>query len=187
MRIISGNFKGKKLLIPNKTISRPLKDIVKESIFNVIHHSRKIKVFVENSHVLDLFSGSGSFGLECLSRKAEKVIFVEKNFSAVDILQKNLNSLKNVHNYEIIKEDCFNFFEQNNKDNKKKFDIIFIDPPYKEKKLNLIIEKIKYKKLLNHNGLIIIHRHKNDNLKFSEKISVHEIRNYGISKIYYCS
>ena len=78
MRIIGGDYKGKKLVLPNDKKTRPLKDLVKESIFNLIHHSKKINLDIHNSLILDLFSGSGSFGLECISRGAKKVTFVEK-------------------------------------------------------------------------------------------------------------
>ena len=75
MRIISGKYKGKKILFPDKSITRPLRDRVKESIFNILQHSNKIQFEFKNSIVLDLFSGSGSFGLECLSRDAKKIFF----------------------------------------------------------------------------------------------------------------
>ena len=68
MRIISGIFKGKKLIIPKDKHTRPLKDNVKESIFNILEHSNLINYKISNSNVLDLFSGVGSFGLECISR-----------------------------------------------------------------------------------------------------------------------
>ena len=74
MRIIGGKFKGKKLLLPIDKKTRPLKDLVKESIFNLIENSNKYKIFIQNSAVLDLFSGSGSFGLECISRGVEKIV-----------------------------------------------------------------------------------------------------------------
>ena len=77
MRIIAGNFKGKKILIPKDKKTRPLKDLTKESIFNIINHSNKFQVNLKNANVLDLFSGVGSFGIECLSRGANKVIFIE--------------------------------------------------------------------------------------------------------------
>ena len=82
MRIISGIFKGKKILQPKDQKTRPLKDLTKESIFNIIEHSKKFKVELKNSIILDLFSGTGSFGIECLSRNAKKVIFVE-NLSSI--------------------------------------------------------------------------------------------------------
>ena len=78
MRIISGNFKGKKLFVPLNKNTRPLKDLVKESIFNLINHSKNINLEIENSLILDLFSGTGSFGVECLSRGARKVFFFRK-------------------------------------------------------------------------------------------------------------
>ena len=75
MRIISGVHKGKKILLPINKNTRPLRDLVKESIFNLIQHSSKFDIKVSNSDVLDLFSGSGSFGLECISRGASRVDF----------------------------------------------------------------------------------------------------------------
>ena len=77
MRIISGNFKGKKLFIPEDENTRPLKDNVKESIFNILEHSKLISYSLNNSKILDLFSGVGSFGLECISRKSSHVTFFE--------------------------------------------------------------------------------------------------------------
>ena len=78
MRIISGLLKGKKINFLSNSITRPLKDSVRENIFNILKHSKIINLRVENSNVLDLYSGVGSFGIECLSRGAKKVIFVEK-------------------------------------------------------------------------------------------------------------
>ena len=75
MRIISGNYKNKKLYFPKNSKTRPLKDSVKENIFNILNHSTKIKIRIKNSSILDLYSGSGSFGLECISRQAAKVFF----------------------------------------------------------------------------------------------------------------
>ena len=77
MRIISGNFKNKKLNFPKSLKTRPLKDNVKENIFNIIEHSNKIDVRIKNSQVLDLYAGIGAFGLECISRGAKKVSFVD--------------------------------------------------------------------------------------------------------------
>jgi 16S rRNA (guanine966-N2)-methyltransferase len=184
MRIISGTFKGKKLFLPKDEITRPLKDLVKESIFNLIQHSNKINIDIKDSLILDLFSGSGSFGIECLSREAKKVIFLENYSKAINILEKNLKSLKNINNFEIIEKNCYDFFKSNQNINLK-LDIIFMDPPYKELKINEIIEQIKERNLLNKNGVIIIHRHKKDTLKLTRKINIIEERFYGISKISY--
>ena len=179
MRIIGGKFKGKKLFLPKDKNTRPLKDIVKESIFNLIQHSKKINLEIENSLVLDLFSGTGSFGIECISRRSKRVIFYENYNKAIEILQKNLDSLKNIKNYKIYKSD---FFSSNMKFDYG-FDLIFIDPPYKETKVNEIIEKILENKMLNKNGILIIHRHKKDNIEITKKLKILENRNYGISKI----
>ena len=107
MRIIAGNFKGKKILEPKDIKTRPLKDLTKESIFNIINHSNKFKVNIENSKVLDLFSGVGSFGIECLSRGAKHVTFIENYTGVLPILKKNLNNLNISQRYEIIEENIF--------------------------------------------------------------------------------
>ena len=184
MRIIGGNFKGKKISLPNDKKTRPLKDIVKESIFNLIEHSNMIKVNITNSVVLDLFSGSGSFGLECLSRNAKKVFFFENYPAAIEVLNRNVKSLKNIDNYRIFENDCFDYFKTI-KNFDYNCDIIFIDPPYKETKVNEIIENILIKKILNKNGIIIIHRHKNETEELTKKINIFESRTYGISKIFF--
>ena len=93
MRIISGLFKGKKILEPKDINTRPLKDMTKESIFNIINHSNKFSINLKKSKVLDLFAGTGSFGLECLSRNVEFVTFVENYIGILPILKKNLNNL----------------------------------------------------------------------------------------------
>ena len=92
--------------------------------------------------------------------------------------------LKNNSNYEIIDKDFFKFFETKNTIDLK-FDIIFVDPPYKELKINEIIEIIKINQLLNEKGVIIVHRHKKDNVKLTNKIKIIENRNYGISNIFF--
>ena len=182
MRVISGNFRGKKLFFPNNKTTRPLKDMVKESIFNLLIHSKKISLDIENSIILDLFSGSGSFGIECISRKAKKVIFLEDHYEALKILEKNLKLLKNIENHLIIKKNFFKYFKIN-QNFKETFNLIFIDPPYQEKRINEIIEIIIKNKILAKNGVIIIHRHKNDDIVITEKFCVIEERVYGLSKI----
>ena len=85
MRIIGGNFKGKKIITPSDKSTRPLKDMVRESIFNIIEHSKNEFVNLDNAKILDLFSGTGSFGIECISRGAEKVIFFENYINSIKI------------------------------------------------------------------------------------------------------
>ena len=180
MRIISGFYKGKKILEPKDIKTRPLKDLTKESIFNIIEHSNKIKISLQKSKVLDLFSGVGSFGIECLSRGVEEVTFVEKYSGVLPVLKKNLLNLNKVNNYKIIEKDIYedNFFESFI----DKFDIIFLDPPYKDD-LNITLEKIKNAHLLNTDGIIILHRHKNQKDIFPKNFEVIENKKYGISKV----
>jgi len=182
MRIISGRFKGKKLSRPTDLNTRPLRDMVKESIFNLIQHSNKINFKIDNADVLDLFSGSGSFGLECVSRGCKNVVFIENYSKILDILKKNINSLKLEKNFKIIENDCFKILNKSIFLNTK-FDLIFIDPPYKEIKLDILINRIVECKVLKNNGLIIIHRHKKDDQKLTEKLKILDQRIYGISKI----
>jgi len=150
MRIISGSFKGKKIIEPKDKKTRPLKDLTKESIFNIIRHSNKFKINFANSYVLDLFSGVGSFGIECLSRGVKKVTFIE-NYQGVIL------------------------------------DIIFLDPPYKDKNLENLLNKIKDQNVLNKNGIIVLHRHKNEIDHLPPNFQIIEQKVYGISKIIFLS
>ena len=181
IRIISGSFKGKKLSEPKDSKTRPLKDLTKESIFNIINHSNKFQINIVGSNVLDLFSGVGSFGIECLSRGAKKVIFYENYVGVIPILKKNLSNLKSLKNYKIIEKNIYDANVSLKSD--IVFDIIFLDPPFKEEKINFLVEKIKKNKILKKNGIMIIHRHKKDNTKISEKMNILDERIYGISKI----
>ena len=185
MRIISGSFKGKKIFEPRDNKTRPLKDLTKESIFNLINHSNKLKINLINSKILDLFSGVGSFGLECISRGVNKVVFVENYISVLRVLKKNLNNLESVKNYQIIEKNIYdkNIFLDFN----EQFNIIFLDPPYKDKNVNEILKRIEEKKLLHDNGVIILHRHKNETNLIPTNFKIIEERKYGISKIIFTS
>ena len=93
MRIISGTLKGKSINFLKNKNTRPLKDSVKESIFNILNHSNLIKTDIQNANILDLYSGVGSFGIESLSRNAKRVTFIEKDINASNILKENLKKL----------------------------------------------------------------------------------------------
>ena len=181
MRVISGVFRGKKIIEPKDSQTRPLKDLTKESIFNIINHSNKFMINLKNSNILDLFSGVGSFGIECLSRGVKNVTFVENYKNVLTILKKNLKNLKSTENYKIFEYDIY----KNKLFSKltKKFDIIFVDPPYKDKSIENILINIKKEKTLNNNGIIIIHRHKNESDIYPKGFKIIEEKKYGISKI----
>ena len=185
MRIIAGIFKGRKILKPLDISTRPLKDLTKESIFNIIQHSNKFNINLENSYILDLFSGVGSFGIECLSRGSKFVIFVENYKGVLPVLNKNLKNLQLTKNYLIIEKDIMNNFNFNSLNHK--FDIIFLDPPYKEKRLSSVLEKIIESNVLSKKGVIIIHRHKKQLDEFPKKLKILETKKYGISKIIFAS
>jgi len=181
MRIISGNFKGKKILLPKDKLTRPLKDLTKESIFNILKHSKLLNIELESSNVLDLFSGVGSFGLECLSRGAKNVTFLESYADVLSVLKKNINNLNQQNQTKVIEKDIF--AENTLKLLNDKFDIIFMDPPYKEKKLFFLLNVITELELLNNGGVIIIHRHKKEEDDLPKEFNLILEKNYGISKI----
>ena len=181
MRIISGKSKGKKIFDPKDINTRPLKDLTKESIFNIIIHSNKFDIALENSNVLDLFSGVGSFGLECLSRGSKNIIFVENYINVLPVLKKNILNLGYQDSSMVIESNILNQLNFKNFDNK--FDIIFIDPPYKEKGLTKIIIDIIETKILKKKGIVIIHRHKKEDDEFPKEFEIIEEKTYGISKV----
>ena len=185
MRVIGGKFKGKKLIEPKDKETRPLKDLTKESIFNIINHSNKFSIDIKKAQVLDLFSGVGSFGIECLSQGASHVTFIEKYEAVLPILKKNLDNLKSEINYDIIESDILNRLEF--KSLKLTYDLIFLDPPYKERALEDILNKIIENKILKKNGIIIIHRHRKEIDKFPKNFQLIDEKNYGISKIIFGS
>ena len=178
MRIIGGRLKGRIIHFLKTKNTRPLKDSVRENIFNILSHSNEISVELKNAFVLDLYSGIGSFGLECLSRGAKMVTFVEIDFEALKILKENLLKLS-IHNQaEIIKNRI-----ENIKNWKKRYNIFFFDPPFKDLKfINNLIE-LKSQKIYEKNHLIIIHREKNSKDDFEGILKILNEKVYGRSKI----
>ena len=188
MRIIAGKFKGISIYEPKDEKIRPLKDMVRESIFNFLAHSNKISFQIKQANVLDLYSGTGSFGLECISRGAIKVIFAEKEKDAVKILEKNIQKLKVEDKTRIFSDDVFNLIKKNNEipfsfSPDMKLDLIFCDPPFKDTSINDLIKLIIAKNLLKKNGIIILHRHKNAKEKLTDNFKIIDKRIYGLSKI----
>tara|TARA_B100000029_G_scaffold427938_1_gene437573 strand:- start:796 stop:1362 length:567 start_codon:yes stop_codon:yes gene_type:complete len=181
MRIISGIAKGKKILLPINKKTRPLKNIVRQSIFNILNHSNLLSLELKKCIVLDLFSGVGSFGLEAISRGVKKVIFFENYELATNLLIKNLNNLNFSKKAEINKK---NIYDLNSlKKLNYKFDIVFLDPPFKDKNLKILLNKIANSKILNSKSLIIIHRNKKSIDEFHENFKIARKEIYGSSKI----
>ena len=180
MRIISGSLKGKKINFLKSSVTRPLKDSVKENIFNIIKHSNHFDVRISNSKILDLYSGVGSFGLECISRGAREVTFVEKDQEASNILKKNVLDLSIHNTTKIVSEDVKNFLNQNIK---SKYQIIFLDPPFRDSKFIENIKLIKKYEFFEKKHIVIIHREKNTNDDYSENLFIILEKIYGRSKV----
>jgi len=182
MRIIGGTFKGIKIFESFDKNTRPLKDLVKESILNILAHSKDSRINLNNSSVLDLFAGTGSFGLECISRGASKVYFIDNYNQSIEILNKNIKKLRCEKKTRVLIEDVFSFFENGRLKNEK-FDLIFLDPPYKEENIKIILENIVKSKLLKDTGLIVLHRHKKTKDDIGSNFVIKRSVKYGISRI----
>ena len=148
----------------------------------MLTHSNKIFLRLEQSNILDLYAGTGSFGLECLSRQAKSVCFVEKRKDAVEILEKNIEKLKLKNKVKIFFNDVFDIIKKKNIF-ESKFDLIFCDPPFEDRNIEKLIELIFDEKLFSKNGIIILHRNKVVKEKLPNCIKIIEERTYGISKI----
>ena len=127
MRIIGGKFKGKLIQFLRVGKTRPLKDSVRENIFNILMHSNKLNIRIEGSDILDLYSGIGSFGIECISRGANKVTFIEQEKSAYKILEKNLENLKVLQDSKAINNKIENVINRF----KDKFSIFFFGSSFR--------------------------------------------------------
>ena len=147
MRIISGKARGTKLYTLEGNATRPTLDRVKESVFNILHND------IENSTVLDLFSGSGAIGLEFLSRGAKRAVLCDNSKDAIKIIKQNVQK---THFEEIAEVYNIEFTKLIEKLQNQKFDIIYIDPPYATDFIKISIEMIIEYKLVNENTKIIV-------------------------------
>ena len=170
MRVISGKFKKKKILLPDPKITRPLRDYVKESLFNLLTHTKSLNFEFDKSIVLDIFSGSGSFGIECLSRGSERAIFIEKNKDTLSILKKNINNFLLNNQCGIIFDD---FLKINlNEVLKENVNLIFLDPPFECTILKEIFDKLRECHDQLSECLIMIHYEKNNDFKFDDYLNI---------------
>ena len=154
MRVISGLRKGHKLKTPKGTDVRPTEDRVKESLFNILNN------IDENAIILDGFAGSGSIGIEFLSRGAKLSYFVDRSAESIKSIEENLTHTKLKDNSIVIKKDLLITIKDFKNDNIK-FDYIYLDPPFNQ--LNLIekvLKEISINDILKINGEIIIEHEK---------------------------
>lgn len=174
MRIIAGEFRGRKLLPPESDTTRPITDRVKQSLFDIL------APHIEGSRVYDLFAGTGSMGLECLSRGAVHAAFFESDRSAFDLLRKNIAVLKVENRSQIIPGDLFKWFATNTPT--ERAHLIFLDPPYRllreqPEKLRNLADSIATNHLTR-DGLLIFRHDVADALELP-RLKVIDRREYG--------
>jgi 16S rRNA (guanine966-N2)-methyltransferase len=181
MRIIGGKYKGSKLLPPDGSKIRPTSDRLKEALFSIIS-SNKYIINIENCNVLDICAGTGSLGIEALSRGAISVYFIDKDHSSVNLVQKNISKLKIDeqinNNIKIIKDEATNAL----KNIKKIFQIILIDPPYNTNITEKCLLKLKEFNLINQDSYIFAESSKAETFNY-EGYQILDIKIYGNSKL----
>jgi len=182
MRIISGKFKGKIIKYLKNNTTRPLRDSVKENIFNLLIHSKILNIKIEKASILDLYSGVGSFGIECISRGAKNVTFVDNDSAANETIRKNLNYLLIFEKTKIFKENVNDFLKRNINE---KYNIFFFDPPYADKDFINNLDLIKRNRLFQKNHIVIIHRDVKSNDNLEDLIKVTVVKKYGRSKVFF--
>jgi len=151
MRIIAGKFKGRTIKVPKSKLVRPTTDKNKESIFNYLVN----KINFDNIKVCDFYAGSGSLGLEALSRGAGEVHFIEKNFQIYKNLLQNIESLDVPEWTKVFKMSSLKF---SSLEDHIKYDLIIADPPFFKDDIYQVVENIKTNRLLLEDGILIIER-----------------------------
>lgn len=173
MRVISGKVRGLKLNTPKNEDVRPTTDRVKESLFNMI------SPYIMDSNVLDLFAGTGSLGIECLSRGAQRCVFVDVSKESISIIKSNITKAR-VENESIVLNLDFKDAISKLKVQKNKFDVIFMDPPYYKNMFIDALEKIDNADLLEEEGIIVIEHDSKENFPEKiERLEKHKVKKYG--------
>ncbi|AIO19288.1 Ribosomal RNA small subunit methyltransferase D [Candidatus Izimaplasma bacterium HR1] len=176
MRVISGTFRSRVLVGVDSDKTRETKDRVKESIFNSISNK------LQEATVLDLFAGSGSLGIEAISRGSEFCDFVDQEREAITSLRKNILNLRIEENSGINFMDYSSFLEKTYHE----YDVVLLDPPYKLDVIDEIIKTIARKKLLASNGVIVCLYSKNNELKSENNgIIEYKKKTIGITNVSY--
>lgn len=174
LRVISGKYRGKKLLLPPRTITRPTRDMVKEAIFSIINFD------LPKSIILDAFAGSGSLAIEAVSRGAIKVVALETNSITRKVLETNINNLA-IHNIDVLNRDALSYVQNMYG---LKFDIIFLDPPFKAYDLvNNVLISIGQNELLKSQGYIILETDDPHKISLPPQLTIQKQKKYGINHI----
>ncbi len=151
LRIISGSLKSRMINVPRSNLIRPTTSRVKETLFNLLTNL----IDFENIKVLDLYAGSGSLGLECISRGAEEVHFVERDFIIHKTLVENIKSLDIENCCSVFKMTADKF---SGRQPECKYDLILADPPFFKDDIYSVVENIKTNKFLNQKSFMVIER-----------------------------
>ena len=170
MRIISGKYKGRVLKGYTLKGTRPTMDRVKESLFATVNE------YINNSVCLDLFAGSGNLGIEALSMGAREVVFVDKEYMASKTIKSNIDMLDSNINATILTMDYLKALE---KLYPKKFDLIFLDPPYKTDYINKSLKKIEELNLCKETSLLILESDELEKIEYSNYYEEVKTKKYG--------
>ncbi len=182
MRVISGRAKGKRLKAPAGINTRPITDMIKESLFNVLGPG------IAGSNFLDLFAGSGAVGIEALSRNAVQVLFVDKDNKAIRIIKENILNCGFDNGYEVHRNDVFKAIDLIWKRGLK-FEYIYVDPPFTNEMIfEDILEALDKAEILASEGTIIIRAHRKKSLPLQlQNLRKYRVNDYGESTLhYYC-
>ncbi len=180
MRVIAGKAKGKRLKAPPGMSTRPVTDMIKEAFFNVIGAGIKNVVF------LDLFAGSGSMGIEALSRGAQKAIFIDKSHQAVKTILKNLKECGFREGYEVYCSDVFKALDILQK-RKLRFEYVFVDPPFADEEIfSKIMPALDRADVLTERGILVIRTRRKKNLQAQlNRLKKYRVNEYGESILHY--
>lgn len=177
MRIISGSLKGRQIKGFNIEGTRPTMDRVKASIFASIQSD------IKDSIVLDLFAGSGNLGIEAISNGSKYCYFIDNNKKCTQCIKDNLKMFHIDKQCQVVYMD-YNRALKKFRNNNQKFDIIFVDPPYKYENINDVVDVISNYNILNKNGLLIL-EFKYDSLVIDSSIyTLHKSKRYGDKFVY---
>ena len=183
INIIAGKFKRKKIKVPENKV-RPTSAIKREAIFSILESYASNNSFdlYSGKCFIDLFAGSGSLGLEAISRGAVLSYFYEIDSDVIKVLKKNCETICNKYEFKIFQEDCtlIDNFNLNSH-----ISVIFIDPPYKYLHFNKILGILLKNNILNKNTIIVIESDKKNILKFSSDFKVIKEKTYGKTKLFF--
>ena len=158
-------------------MTRPTADRVKESLFNII------SAYISDANVLDLYAGTGSLGIEALSRGAESAVFIDKSREAIEVIEENLLHTKLFDKSTVIFDDVNRAIEKLYSVGRK-FDIIFIDPPYSKDFVAVSMQQIVKTSLIKEEGLVLVEHHKEDSLSDEYgNLKLKRIEKYGDTRI----